>query len=114
MCYSVYQLPGARSKPAQVHISVARYALRLTKKHRDLPIAYKRGQLRLHDYTDASFAANPDSCRSDLFPEACTGLQFSILNLSKMLLTYEKLTHLTGQIPFHDLCLSLQRDPGYL
>ena len=61
ICHSVNQLTRAGNKPAQTRMTAAKHALRHLKGHPDLPIIYKRGQFRLHGYTDASFAANPDT-----------------------------------------------------
>ena len=64
MCYSVNQLTRACSKPAQAHMTAAKHALRYLKGHPDLPITFKKGQFRLHGFTDASFGANPDTRKS--------------------------------------------------
>ena len=59
--YSVNQFTRECSKPAQAHMTAAKHALRYLKGHPDLPITYKKEQFRLHEFTDASFAANPDT-----------------------------------------------------
>lgn len=55
----------ACSKPAKVHkeCSQARIPLYL-KGSSDLPTMYKKEHIRMHAYTDASFAANPDKRKS--------------------------------------------------
>ena len=64
MCYSVNQFTRACSKPAQAHMAAAKHVLRYQKGRPDLPITYKKGQFRLHGYTDASFAAHPHTRKS--------------------------------------------------
>ena len=51
-------------------MTAAKHALRYLRGTTDLPIVYKRGQLRMVSDTDASFGANPDNRKSttgDLF-----------------------------------------------
>ena len=64
LCYAVNQVTRACSKPAEIHMTAANYALRCLRGTADLPIAYKRGQFRVVSYTDASFGANPDNSKS--------------------------------------------------
>ena len=64
LCYAVNQLTRACSKPAEIHMTVAKHALRYLRGTTDLPIVYKRGQFRMVSYTDASFGANPDNRKS--------------------------------------------------
>ena len=59
--YAVYQLTRACSKPAEIHVTAAKHALRYLRGRTDLPIAFKRGQSRMLSYTDTSFKANPDN-----------------------------------------------------
>ena len=56
LCYSVNQLTRACSKPGQAHMTGAKHDLRYLRGYPDLPITF-----RLHGFTDASFAANPDT-----------------------------------------------------
>ena len=63
-CYAVDQLTRACSKPAEIHMTAAKHALRYLRETTDLPIVYKRGQFRMVSYTDASFGANPDNRKS--------------------------------------------------
>ena len=62
--YAVNQLARACSKPAEIHMTPAKHALRYLRGMTDLPIVYKRGQFRMVSYTDASFGANPDNRKS--------------------------------------------------
>ena len=61
LCYAVNQLTRACNRPAEVHMTAAKHVLRYLRGTPDLPITYRKGQLRLVSYTDASFGANPDS-----------------------------------------------------
>ena len=45
LCYAVNQLTRACSKPAKIHMTAAKHALRYLRGIIDLPIMYKRGQL---------------------------------------------------------------------
>ena len=45
-------------------MTAAKHALRYLHGTPDLPITYRKGQLRLVSYTDASFGANPDNRKS--------------------------------------------------
>ena len=62
--YAVNQLTRACSKPAEIHMTAAKHALRYLRGTTDLPIVYKRGQFRMVSYTDASFGVNPDNRES--------------------------------------------------
>ena len=64
LCYAVNQLTRACSRPAEIHMTAAKHALRYLRGTTDLPIVYKRGQFRMVSYTDASFGANPDNRKS--------------------------------------------------
>ena len=64
LCYAVNQLTRACSKPAEIHMTAAKHALRYLRGTTGLPIVYKRGQVRMVSYTDASFGANPDNHKS--------------------------------------------------
>ena len=64
LCYAVNQLTRACSKPAEIHMTAAKQALRYLRGATDLPIVYKRGQFRMVSHTDASFGANPDNRKS--------------------------------------------------
>ena len=64
ICYAVYLLTRACSKPVVIHLAAAKHILRYLKEHPDLAIVYKRGQVRMTGCTDASFAANPDNRKS--------------------------------------------------
>ena len=64
VCYGVNQLTRACSKPAEIHMTAAKHALRYLRGTTDLPIAYKRGHFRIVSHTDASFGANPDNRES--------------------------------------------------
>ena len=64
LCYEVNQLTRACGKPAEIHMTAAKHALRYLRGTTNLPIVYKRGQFRMVSYTDASFGANPDNCKS--------------------------------------------------
>ena len=64
LCYAVNQLTRACSKPAEIHMTAAKHALRYLRGTADLPIVYKRGQFRMVSYTNASFGANPDNRKS--------------------------------------------------
>ena len=64
LCYAVNQLTRACIKPAEIHITAAKYALRYLRGTTDLPIVYKRGQFGMVSYTDPSFRANPDNRKS--------------------------------------------------
>ena len=61
LCYAVNQLTRACNRPAEVHMTAAKHVLRYLRGTPDLPITYRKGQLRLVSYTDASFGANPDN-----------------------------------------------------
>ena len=45
-------------------MTAAKHVLRYLRGTPDLPITYRKGQLRLVSYTDASFGANPDNRKS--------------------------------------------------
>ena len=45
-------------------MTAAKHTLRYLRGTTDLPIVYKRGQLWMVSYTDASFGANPDNRKS--------------------------------------------------
>ena len=62
--YTVNQLSRACSKPAILHMTAAKRLLRYLKGAPDLAITYRKGNFGLTGYTDASFAANPDSRKS--------------------------------------------------
>ena len=64
LCYAVNQLTRACNRPAEVHMTAAKHVLRYLHGTPDLPITYRKGQLRLVSYTDASFGANPDNRKS--------------------------------------------------
>ena len=64
LCYAVNQLTRACSKPAEIHMTAVKHALRYLRGTTDLPIVYKRGQFRMVSYTDASFGANLDNRKS--------------------------------------------------
>ena len=64
LCYMVNQLMRACSKPAEIHMTAAKHALRYLRGTTDLPIVYKRGQFRMVSYTDALFEANPNNRKS--------------------------------------------------
>ena len=64
LCYAVDQLTRACSKPAEIHLTAAKHALRYLRGTTDLSIVYKRGRFRMVSYTDASFGANPDNRKS--------------------------------------------------
>ena len=64
LCYAVNQLTRACNRPAGVHMTAAKHVLRYIRGTPDLPITYRKGQLRLVSYTDASFGANPDNRKS--------------------------------------------------
>ena len=64
LCYAVNQLTRACSKPAEMHMTAAKHALRYLRGTTDLPIVYKRGKFRMVSYTDASLGANPDNHKS--------------------------------------------------
>ena len=64
LCYAVNQLTKACNRPAEVHMTAAKHVLRYLRGTPDLPITYRKGQLRLVSYTDASFGANPDNRKS--------------------------------------------------
>ena len=64
LCYAVNQLTRACNRPAEVHMTAAKHVLRYLRGTPDLPITYRKGQLRLVSYTDASFGANPDNRKS--------------------------------------------------
>ena len=64
ICYAVNQLTRASSKPAMIHMTAAKHLLRYLKGSPDLAMMYKKGQVAIHGYTDAPFAANPDNGRS--------------------------------------------------
>ena len=64
LCYAINQLTRACSKPAEVHMTAAKHALRYLRGTTDLSIVYKRGQFRMVSYTDVSFEANPDNRKS--------------------------------------------------
>ena len=64
LCYAVNQLTRACNRPAEVHMTTAKHVLRYLRGTPDLPITYRKGQLRLVSYTDASFGANPDNRKS--------------------------------------------------
>ena len=70
LCYAVNQLTRTCSKPAEIHMTAAKHALRYLRGTTDLPIVYKRGKIRMVSYTDASFGANPDT------PKSTTGYLF--------------------------------------
>ena len=64
LCYAVNQLTRACNRPAEVHMTAAKHVLRYLRGTPHLPITYRKGQLRLVSYTDASFGANPDNRKS--------------------------------------------------
>ena len=64
LCYAINQLTRACSKPAEIHMTAAKHALRYLRGTTDLPIVYKRGKFRMVSYTDASFGANHDNRKS--------------------------------------------------
>ena len=64
LCYAVNELTRSCSKPAEIHMTAAKHALRYLRGTTDLPIVYKRAQFRMVSYTDASFGANPDNRKS--------------------------------------------------
>ena len=64
LCYVVNQLTRACSKPAEIHMTAAKHALRYLRGTTDQPIVYKRGKFRMVSYTDASFGANTDNRNS--------------------------------------------------
>ena len=64
LCYAVNQLTRACNRPAEVHMTAAKHVLRYLRGTPDLPITYRKEQLRLLSYTDASFGANPDNRKS--------------------------------------------------
>ena len=64
LCYAVNQLTRACNRPVEVHMTAAKHVLRYLRGTPDLPITYRKGQLRLVSYTDASFGANPDNRKS--------------------------------------------------
>ena len=64
LCYAVNQLTRACNRPAEVHMTAAKHVLRYLRGTPDLPITYRKGQLRQVSYTDASFGANPDNRKS--------------------------------------------------
>ena len=64
LCYAVDQLTRACNRPAEVHMIAAKHVLRYLRGTPDLPITYRKGQLRLVSYTDASFGANPNNRKS--------------------------------------------------
>ena len=64
LCYAVNQLTRAYNRPAEVHMTAAKHVMRYLRGTPDLPITYRKGQLRLVSYTDASFGANPDNRKS--------------------------------------------------
>ena len=64
LCYAVNQLARACNRPAEVHMTAAKHVLRYLRGMPELPITYRKGQLRLVSYTDASFGANPDNRKS--------------------------------------------------
>ena len=64
LCYAVNQLTRACNKPAEIHMTAAKHALRYLRGTTGLPIVYKQGQFRMVSYTDASFGANPDNRKS--------------------------------------------------
>ena len=64
LCYAVNQLTRACNRPAEVYMAAAKHVLRYLRGTPDLPITYRKGQLRLVSYTDASFGANPDNRKS--------------------------------------------------
>ena len=64
LCYAVNQLTRACNRPAEVHMTAAKHVLRYLRGTPDLPITYRKEQLRLVSYTDASFGANPDNRKS--------------------------------------------------
>ena len=51
LCYAVNQLTRACSKPAEIHMTATKHALRYLRGMTDLPIVYKRGQFRMVSYT---------------------------------------------------------------
>ena len=53
LCYEVNQLTRACGKPAEIHMTAAKHALRYLRGTTNLPIVYKRGQFRMVSYTDA-------------------------------------------------------------
>ena len=59
-------LTRACSKPAEIHMTAAKHALRYLRGTTDLPIVYKRGQFWMVSYTNASFGANPDNRKSTI------------------------------------------------
>ena len=63
LCYAVNQLTRACSKPAEIHMTAAKHALRYLRGTTDLPTVYKRRQFRMVSYT-ASFGANSDNHKS--------------------------------------------------
>ena len=64
LCYEVNKLTRACGKPAEIHMTAAKHALRFLRGMTNLPIVYKRGKFRMVSYPDASFGANPDNRKS--------------------------------------------------
>ena len=64
LCYAVNQLTRACSKPAEIHMTAANYALRYLRGTTDLSIVCNRGQFRMVSYTGALFGANPNNRKS--------------------------------------------------
>ncbi|CAB1101833.1 unnamed protein product [Ectocarpus sp. CCAP 1310/34] len=64
LCDAVNQLTRASSKPAQVHITAARHALRYFFGTPDMLVVFNQGQFRIAAFADASFAAKPDNSKS--------------------------------------------------
>ena len=64
LCHAVNQPTRACSKPAEIHMTAAKHALRYLRGTTDLSIASKRGQFQVVSSTDASFGANPDNRKS--------------------------------------------------
>ena len=62
--YAVNQLARCWSKPARAHLTKAKHLLRYFKGKPDLPLVYKAGNFQLKVYSDASFGAEPNKCRS--------------------------------------------------
>ena len=62
--YAVNQLTRACNRPAEAHMIAAKHVLRYLRGTPDLPITYRKGQLRLVSFMDASFGANPDNHKS--------------------------------------------------
>ena len=64
LCYAVHLLTRACSKPAEIHMTAAKHALRYLRGTTDQPIVNKRGQFWMVSYTGASFGANTGNRKS--------------------------------------------------